>query len=123
MTIESDSRVPGDFTEVTSNSEGTDIDPHPIRMDEESTMKPTYDVNHRKENPNRQPRNEGKRHIQTWTACGFLGLLNNGMFHFWVICWSTTLSGVVGSARNGNKLRQTRNDYVGHTPNNTQYTA
>ena len=49
------------------------------------------------------------------SRCGFLGLLNNGMFHFWVICWSTTLSGVVGSARNGNKLRQTRNDYVGHT--------
>ena len=57
------------------------------------------------------------------SKCGFLGLVNNGMFHFWVLCWSTTLSGVVGSARNGNKLRQTRNDYVGHTPNNTQYTA
>ena len=30
------------------------------------------------------------------SRCGFLGLLNNGMFHFWVICWSTTL------LRNGN---------------------
>ena len=50
------------------------------------------------------------------SKCGFLGLVNNGMFHFWVLCWSTTLSGVVGSARNGNKLRQPRNDEVRNTP-------